>query len=126
MNKTDTPETDELMSDSVMKEDRKLAIQLLAELARALERDLSAAQERIKELEGARSLVAVIFAEDRGDIDGGWLQDEAVKHGVLIEVEATEPCIDPEIGNCACAEYGDFPMTCYRVNPALLTNTEKS
>lgn len=91
-----------------------------------LERELSEANARIEKLEGARRLVTVIFAEDRGDIDGGWLQDKAVKHGVLIEVEATERCVDPDEGSCACAEFGDFPMTCYRVNPALLTKQEKS
>lgn len=64
-------------------------------------------------------LVLAIFDEDRGDIDGGWLQDKAVECGVLIEVQATERCIGPDEGNCACAEYGDFPMTCYRLNDAL-------
>jgi hypothetical protein len=69
--------------------------------------------------DAAARLVLAIFEEDRGDIDGGWLQDKAVECGVLVEVEATERCVDPEIGNCACAEYGDFPMTCYRLNSEL-------
>lgn len=68
---------------------------------------------------GAMRLARLIFDEDRGDIDGGWLQDKAVECGVLIEVRATERCIEPDIGNCACAEFGDFPMTCYRFNAAI-------
>jgi hypothetical protein len=46
-----------------------------------------------------------------GDIDGGEAQDEAKRLGLLVEVEATEPCGE----NCACAEYhGEFPVTCLR------------
>jgi hypothetical protein len=77
------------------------------------------AEARTVEANKAARLVAEIFNEDRGDIDGGWLQDKAVECGVLIPVEATEPCIDPEQGNCACAEYGDFPLTCYRLNEGI-------
>lgn len=50
------------------------------------------------------------FQEAYTDIDGGWLQDKAVECGVLVEVEATEPCGD----NCGCAGVTDFPTTCYR------------
>lgn len=49
------------------------------------------------------------------DIDGGTLQDIAEKHGVLLPHAVTESCGD----HCACAEYADFPTTCYRMNPAL-------
>jgi len=48
------------------------------------------------------------------DLDGGWIQDKGVELGVLVSIEVTEPC-DPE--TCRCAEYGDFPMTCYRIVP---------
>jgi hypothetical protein len=43
-------------------------------------------------------------------IDGGTLQNAAVKHGLLAEHEVAEPCGD----GCNCASYGDFPQTCYR------------
>lgn len=43
--------------------------------------------------------------------DGFDIQDLAVKHGLLEPFEVTEPC-DPD--SCACAEFGDFPMSCYR------------
>ena len=49
------------------------------------------------------------------DIDGGTLQDIAEKHGVLLPHAVTERCGE----HCACAEYVDFPTTCYRMNPAL-------
>lgn len=47
--------------------------------------------------------------------DGGTLQDIAEKHGVLLPHAVTEPCGE----HCACAEYADFPTTCYRMNPAI-------
>lgn len=45
-----------------------------------------------------------------GDVDGGWLQEEAVKLGLLVSVHVTEPCGE----GCRCAEYGDFPQDCLR------------
>ena len=49
--------------------------------------------------------------ESFADLDGAWLQDEAVRLGVLEEVRVTEPCGE----NCACVEYDDFPQDCYRM-----------
>lgn len=54
-------------------------------------------------------------AHDRGDWDGGTIQDVAEKHGVLIRTAVTEPC-DPE--HCPCAEVDDFPLECFRLPPA--------
>lgn len=51
---------------------------------------------------------------ERGDWDGGEIQDVAEKHGVLIRTTVTEPC-DPE--HCVCAEYGEFPLECFRLAP---------
>jgi hypothetical protein len=45
-----------------------------------------------------------------GDVDGGFLQDAALACGLLTPVTATEPCGE----NCQCAEFDDFPQTCYR------------
>ena len=45
-----------------------------------------------------------------GDLDGGWLQDQAEACGVLVRVLVTERCGD----GCRCVEYGDFPMECLR------------
>jgi hypothetical protein len=53
--------------------------------------------------------------DERGDIDGGWLQERATELGVLIPVAVTEPCGE----RCDCADLGGIPGTCYRVNPLL-------
>jgi len=48
------------------------------------------------------------------ELDGADLQSEAVHCNLLVEVTALRSC-----GRfCACAEYGDFPCTCYRLNRA--------
>jgi hypothetical protein len=61
---------------------------------------------------------AVILEEARdglGDLDGGWLQDNAEKLGLLESVEVNEPCGD----QCLCAEYADFPQLCLRLRPEI-------
>lgn len=48
-----------------------------------------------------------------GDVDGGELQDIAVKCGLLVPEERAEFCGE----RCSCEEYfgpDDFPFTCYR------------
>ena len=47
-----------------------------------------------------------------GDWDGGEMQDAMVASGLLDEVTVHAPCGD----SCRCAEYDDFPQTCYRVS----------
>lgn len=44
-----------------------------------------------------------------GDLDGGWLQEQAIKAGVIEARNVTSPCCD----RCVCAEVSDFPLTCY-------------
>ena len=46
-----------------------------------------------------------------GDIDGD-LQDYMEDIGLLISVKAIEPCGT----DCTCAEFGDFPQDCLRLN----------
>lgn len=46
---------------------------------------------------------------DIGDVDGGTIQEMAVKHGLLEARRVTAPCGDC----CVCAEEGDFPRECY-------------
>lgn len=56
-------------------------------------------------------LACLIESRDSlGDLDGGWIQDEAVRCGLLIETTVHAPCGD----ECLCAESGDFPMRCYK------------
>lgn len=62
------------------------------------------------EIERLRAFSADIMgAWPDGGIDGGDLQDIAVKNGLLITETRIKPCgVD-----CQCAYYG-FPTTCYR------------
>ena len=53
-------------------------------------------------------------------LDGGDIQELALKHGLLVEVEMTELCGEL----CECAEAGDFPQTCNRFS-SILTGNQK-
>jgi hypothetical protein len=73
------------------------------------------------EVERLRAFVAqVMEAWPLGDVDGGDLQDYAVKHGLLTPETRTSPC--GEDGACNCAgyygndEWADG-ITCYRRPP---------
>lgn len=46
---------------------------------------------------------------DIGDVDGGTIQELAVKHGLFESRRVAAPCGDC----CVCAEVGDFPRDCY-------------
>ena len=52
-----------------------------------------------------------------GDVDGGYLQDVAEKHGLILPTIAYGPCGE---NACACAEVADFPTKCYSRTPLLL------
>lgn len=45
-----------------------------------------------------------------GDVDGGDLQEAAYAAGLLAPITATEPCGE----SCSCAEWGEWPIECYR------------
>jgi len=70
----------------------------------------------MSDLEKLRAFAqAVMQSWPTGDVDGGEVQDLAVKHGLLESFEATGPCCED---GCTCAEF-DFPATCYRKTPLL-------
>lgn len=48
---------------------------------------------------------------DGCDLDGGTLQDWLEEAGVIVPTEVKKPCSD----NCNCADYADFPTTCFRL-----------
>lgn len=50
------------------------------------------------------------------DMDGGSIQEYAVKRGLLEEVVRTKPCREE---GCVCAEIADFPTTCYEFTEVL-------
>lgn len=54
--------------------------------------------------------------DELGDIDGGAIQDEAERLGLLVRVQVTEPCGE----RCHCAEYDDFPQECLRLAEGLV------
>lgn len=56
----------------------------------------------------ADEILAIIW--EGNEIDGGTVQEIAFAHGLIVEYEATEPCYK----NCACAQWGEFPVPCYR------------
>jgi len=98
---------------------RELCAMYLRELVQALriEQRLALISET-PDSETAKDALAAfglsVIKEARGelgDLDGGWIQDEAERLGVLRKVEVTEPCGEL----CHCAEYGDFPQDCYRI-----------
>ena len=62
--------------------------------------------QRFKEF--ANAVIEESF--EGGSLDGGQLQEMALEHGLLRELEVQVPCGD----DCRCAEYGDFPMICMR------------
>lgn len=54
---------------------------------------------------------AIMRSWPDGDLDGGELQELAHQYGILELHAVTEPCGE----SCQCADYGDFPTTCYRL-----------
>lgn len=66
------------------------------------------------EIEALRRFVqAAMEPWPMGDLDGGTLQDIAVKHGLLQPVVMKGPCSE----ECACTEYitaDEWPSECYR------------
>lgn len=84
-----------------------------AELARVTaERDAAVTDAR---LAAFGAWAAHEFRAELGDVDGGSAQYAMQRCGVLVAVEVTEPCGE----DCRCAEYGDWPMQCYRYAPGI-------
>jgi len=79
--------------------------------------------ERIEMLEGFAWSILSGWPECDGEMmDGFDIQERGEKYGLLIPTEVTEPCGE----NCNCVEYGDFPMTCYRVDPRIIPHEDES
>jgi len=94
---------------------------LLPKEVAAMLRKLQAENEALKTF--AKPIVA--HGDDCiGNWDGCELQDLAVKAGLLIEVEKTEPCNlgKEEYMGCPCREYnyGEESWTCYQTAKFLL------
>ena len=70
-------------------------------------------QADITELEKLKAFARdiTVLVHDAMDLNGGDVEEIALKHGLLKSVEVFEPC--SEVG-CICAEVGDFPLYCNR------------
>jgi hypothetical protein len=86
-------------------------------------------ESRIADLEAlATPLVqfvdkALRVSFDGCDYDGGSIQDDLHRLGLLEEKTMTEPCGDV----CDCAELvGEFPTQCYRITPQLMRAINRS
>jgi len=107
----------------------QMNLQLAQNIAAAL-REMKAENERLRserdhyrtkyfeaqaEIERLMAIIRALFGDWPEPaieyMDGGDVQDFGVAHRILVPVEVDEPCGDW----CACAEYGDFPTTCYRL-----------
>lgn len=72
-------------------------------------------------LERYGAVVLDAHREEIGDLDGGFLQDQAEACGLLHYVDANEPCE----GYCRCAEYDPaFPQRCLRIKPEIKERME--
>ena len=82
-----------------------------ASFATTLGRMMAAGQEPLLRFAGK-----VIDASREGaEPDGGDIQDWAVEAGLLVPTPVTESCGE----GCSCAEWDDFPQTCYKDSAAL-------
>jgi hypothetical protein len=77
-----------------------------------LQAELAAAK---RDAERLRNFSLAIIRESwkSEGVDGEFVQTEAVKFGLLKEETMQKACGE----NCGCAEYGEFPLNCYRLTP---------
>jgi hypothetical protein len=79
----------------------------------------SGAEERLREF-----ALGVMECWPGGDLDGGTLQELAVKHGLLAPETHFKPCRTEDDGGCRCAEYWTHEewadgQQCYRFTALL-------
>lgn len=91
--------------DDAVRELREVRTEFVAELTH-----LRAERDTLRRFCGVA--LQATRVHEIGDWDGGDLQDAMLSCGLIAEVQATEPCGEA----CRCAEYDDFPQTCYRVS----------
>lgn len=94
--------------------DRRMQLELRDKI------DLKAENERLWALHGpmlrfVNKAIEICF--DGCDYDGGQMQEDLHKFGLLEQQAMHEPCGE----GCMCADLGaDFPAECYRIIPAFL------
>lgn len=65
---------------------------------------------RKPDLKGFASEILGIIWQYGSSFDGEDIQELALKYNLIKAVTMTEPCCD----ECNCAEFTEFPTTCYR------------
>jgi hypothetical protein len=96
----------------------KMQVEIWADrIERASQQANAAMAQQLVSLRGFAAAILPMDEDFIGDVDGGQLQDAAEKHGLLVAIEVSEPCGE----GCNCADYGDFPQTCYRPTDTLRT-----
>lgn len=91
---------------------------LIAGLRNAFPAILAAHERDQRVIAALGRFVGEIISRDDGglyDLDGGEIQDIAEKCSLFIPTTVAEPC-NSDHAYCACAQEGDFPMTCYRLS----------
>jgi hypothetical protein len=87
-------------------------VEEMNELIEATRENIVEAEKQLKMFKGFADEVLARLWEGLG-VEGDEIQEIGLKHGLIEEYTATEPCCD----NCVCAEImGDdeFPVKCYR------------
>lgn len=67
--------------------------------------------ERLKQMSALAKFGALVFDEHRaelGNLDGGWLEETALKCRLLESVTVVQSCGE----YCRCADYDEFPQMC--------------
>ncbi len=103
--------------ESLKAEGRHNQAGILIDVATAFA-ELQAENARLREF--AKAMIELADWPEGGDIDGFDFQDAAVKHGILIPEQRSEPCGE----DCACnSYYGDNEwkdgIACYQIAAAL-------
>ena len=88
---------------------------LQARIAELEARNAASERDDLRKLRGFAAAMLDWDMDGIGDVDGGTLQDLAEHHGLLVPVQVSEACGEM----CLCADYGDFPQTCYRKSETL-------
>lgn len=63
-----------------------------------------------------------VASHDYHEPDGGDIQELGERYGLLVPHTVTEPCGE----YCSCAEWDDFPQTCYRIHEDVLKTKGES
>lgn len=98
--------------------------ELLAD-RQALSDRLTVLESRLSVPKGVINFVAACLeiAKDNGGLDGADLQEWLEDGGLIEPYQAKQACDEV---NCVCAEWDDFPQTCYRLTDTAIEIIDRS